>query len=306
MLSYTAVIVTFNRKKAVRNALLRQFKQTVPAKRIIVVDNHSTDGTKEYISDILNEHKDTVRYLRMDENLGGSGGFYYGMKAALEEHTDLIGISDDDASYDEDYFEKIIDCAENHPNDMAFCGSIYINGKLDVTAAKMLANDKTLKFVPSKKEDYSQKSFYIDDWPFVGPVFRRELIEEISLPRKDFFIWYDDSEYALRMHQNGYRYRLVSDAKIQIYQLDEVRFALWKQYYGFRNELYCLDKYSSGVHKVIHRQYMIWKKYASVFLKSSNKGQRREAFVAYHKAVVDSRNKKLGKTVKPGENFKNK
>lgn len=305
MLSYTAVIVTFNRKKAVRNALLRQFKQTVPAKKIIVVDNHSTDGTKEYISDILNDHKDTVRYLRMDENLGGSGGFYYGMKAALEEHTDLIGISDDDASYDEDYFEKIIDCAENHSNDMAFCGAIYVNGTLSVNNAKYLKNEKTLKFEASKKSDYEQKSFLIDNWPFVGPVFRRELVEEIGLPRKDFFIWYDDSEYSIRMYKHGYHYRLIPSAKIQIYQLDEVRYALWKQYYGFRNELYCLDKYSSGIHKVIHRQYMIWKKYASVFLKPSNKGQRKAAFEAYHEAVVDSRNKKLGKTIKPGENFSN-
>ena len=53
MLSYTAVIVTFNRKKAVRNALLRQFKQTVPAKKIIVVDNHSTDGTKKIKTEII-------------------------------------------------------------------------------------------------------------------------------------------------------------------------------------------------------------------------------------------------------------
>ena len=130
--------------------MLRQFNQTVQAQKIIVVDNASTDGTHEYIEDILQSHAEQVKYLRLDENLGGSGGFYYGMKEALNEHTDLIGISDDDASYDEDYFEKIIKAAENNPKDMAFCGAMYDHGKMTAETAgtaKHLLSDNTLKLM---------------------------------------------------------------------------------------------------------------------------------------------------------------
>ena len=66
MLTYASVIVTFNRKTSVREALLRQFNQTVQAQKIIVVDNASTDGTHEYIEDILQSHAEQVKYLRLD------------------------------------------------------------------------------------------------------------------------------------------------------------------------------------------------------------------------------------------------
>lgn len=301
MLTYTTVIVTYNRKDAVRNALLRQFKQTVQAQKIILVDNHSTDNTKEYIQDILDDYADQVKYLRLDENLGGSGGFYYGMKAALEEQTDLIAISDDDASYDQDYFEKIIKTAENNPKDMAFCGAIYENDELHPSTAKFIKSDNTYKFRVATKEDY-KKDFYVDNWSFVGPVFRRQLVEEIGLPNKDFFIWFDDSEYAIRMHLKGYKYHVVKDAKIHLYtDVIANRNPLWKKYYGFRNEIYSIRKY--GQNRVITNTYplfMLFKKYVSIFVRNEDyKGRRVNAFRVFTKAFKDAYTNNLGKNIDP-------
>lgn len=301
MLTYTTVIVTYNRKDAVRNALLRQFKQTVQAQKIILVDNHSTDNTKEYIQDILDDYADQVKYLRLDENLGGSGGFYYGMKAALEEQTDLIAISDDDASYDQDYFEKIIRTAETNPKDMAFCGAIYENDKLHPLPAKFIKSDNTYKFRIATKEDY-KKDFYVDNWSFVGPVFRRQLVEEIGLPNKDFFIWFDDSEYAIRMHLKGYKYHVVKDAKIHLYtDVIANRNPLWKKYYGFRNEIYSIRKY--GQNRVIANTYplfMLFKKYVSIFIRNKDyKGRRVNAFRVFTKAFKDAYTNNLGKNIDP-------
>lgn len=301
MLSYTTVIVTFNRKNAVRNALLRQFKQTIQAKKIILVDNHSTDNTKEYIQDILNEHSSQVRYIRLNENLGGSGGFYYGIKAALEEKTDLIAISDDDASYDQDYFEKIIKTAEANPKDMAFCGSIYENGQLHPSTAKFIESDNTFKFRLATNDDY-KKDFYVDNWSFVGPVFRRKLVEEIGLPNKDFFIWFDDSEYAIRMHLKRYQYHVVKDAKINLYtEVMTNRNPLWKKYYGFRNEIYSIRKY--GKNKVIantYPVYMLLKKYISIIVRSNDYSKRRiNSFKVFTKAFKDAYINNLGKNIDP-------
>lgn len=301
MLTYATVIVTYNRKEAVRNALLRQFRQTVQAQKIILVDNHSTDGTKEYIQDILDDHHDQVKYLRLDENLGGSGGFYYGMRAALEENTDLIAISDDDASYDQKYFEKILKTAEVNPKDMAFCGVIYENGKLHPSTAKFIRSDNTYKFRLATKEDY-KKDFYVDNWSFVGPVFRKELIEEIGLPNKDFFIWFDDSEYAIRMHLKGYKFHLVKDARIDLYTKGiPSRNPLWKKYYGFRNEIYAIRKY--GRNRVIANIYpffMLFKKYASIFIRNDDySGRKLNALRAFTKAFKDAYANNLGKNIDP-------
>lgn len=301
MLSYTTVIVTFNRKEAIRNALLKQFKQTYPAQKIIVVDNASTDGTYEYIEDIINDNQDKVRYLKLKENLGGSGGFYYGMKAALQENTDLIAISDDDASYDKDYFEKIIHVAEQKPKTMAFCGAMYRNDKLEPMTAKFLVNENTLRFRPATANDYHHGNFYVDVWSFVGPVFRTKMIQEIGLPLKDFFIWFDDSEYSIRMHNHGYRYCVVPDAKIHLYTDAQLAVApLWKKYYGFRNEIYSINKYGKGLSAKLYPYFMLIKKYGAVILrKNEYQGIRTKAFKIFAKAFIDGERGKLGKTIDP-------
>ena len=60
---------------------------------ILVVDNASTDGTKDFIVPHL---KVNDVYVNTGANLGGSGGFYYGMKYAYEKGYDWLWIMDDD------------------------------------------------------------------------------------------------------------------------------------------------------------------------------------------------------------------
>ena len=45
-----AVIVTFNRKRLLLENVQRLLSQTINIHKIIIVDNCSTDGTKEYLN----------------------------------------------------------------------------------------------------------------------------------------------------------------------------------------------------------------------------------------------------------------
>ena len=85
MLSYTTVIVTFNRKKSVYQALLRQLKQTAQAKKIIVVDNASTDDTVAY----LKEKKD-IKTIFNSENVGFPKGCNMGIQLASKDNDILL------------------------------------------------------------------------------------------------------------------------------------------------------------------------------------------------------------------------
>lgn len=46
---YAVVVVTYNRLELLKECLKQVENQTVPAQKIIVVDNASTDGTAEYL-----------------------------------------------------------------------------------------------------------------------------------------------------------------------------------------------------------------------------------------------------------------
>ena len=43
------VIVTYNRLELLKECLACVCRQTIPFSRVIVVDNHSTDGTRDYL-----------------------------------------------------------------------------------------------------------------------------------------------------------------------------------------------------------------------------------------------------------------
>ena len=91
-----AIVVTYNRKDllvTVINALLNQSM----ACDIIIIDNASTDGTKDYLEEQSFNANPRVNYLYMTENLGGSGGFYEGIKKALQGQWKWFWLMDDDA-----------------------------------------------------------------------------------------------------------------------------------------------------------------------------------------------------------------
>ena len=73
-----AVVVTYNRLEMLKDCLGALERQTVPCD-ILVVDNASTDGTKEFLEGTWN-----VSCIRMKENTGGAGGFNTGMKEAVK------------------------------------------------------------------------------------------------------------------------------------------------------------------------------------------------------------------------------
>ena len=75
----TAVVVTYNRLPLLRRCLAALQAQTAQGLRVLVVDNASADGTAEYLKTLAMPGL-VCRILT--ENLGGAGGFAYGMQAA--------------------------------------------------------------------------------------------------------------------------------------------------------------------------------------------------------------------------------
>ena len=66
--------------------------QTRPPDAVFVVDNASTDHTREVL------HRDDLplRVTHAEDNLGGAGGFHLGVKTAYEAGYDRIWLMDDD------------------------------------------------------------------------------------------------------------------------------------------------------------------------------------------------------------------
>src|SRR5215472_5862295 len=87
-----AVIVTYNRRDLLIEALDAVDVQTRKPDAVIVVDNASTDQTAAAVRSRF----PWVRLAELSCNTGGAGGFAYGIALALADHADLIWLMDDD------------------------------------------------------------------------------------------------------------------------------------------------------------------------------------------------------------------
>lgn len=234
------VMVTYNRLSLLKEAIDCVCKQTIPFEKIIIVNNCSTDGTTEYLSEFsLNQ---CFLIVNMPENVGGAGGFAKGIEIAQQQMLDWVLIIDDDAMIARDYMEKIIEFAEQHKNVNACSGIVKTNGSITTIHRRRLTNK--LLFLESDVpiEEYNSEFFNCDLATFCGLVIKGEVIRKIGIPTKEYFIWYDDTEYCLRLKEYGGIYNV--NAAILEHKTNEVKEQAnyflrtnWKYYYGQRNRL---------------------------------------------------------------------
>ena len=139
------VLVTFNRRADLEKTLSLYEQQTYAPKAILVVDNHSTDGTAEMLSEWQKAESPISHRVRtMPENVGGSGGFYAGMEEALSyEECDWIFVSDDDAMPHLDALEQIVSFTQRHPALAAACSALC--GIVDIFIGGFSCSNKALK-----------------------------------------------------------------------------------------------------------------------------------------------------------------
>lgn len=254
----SAIIVTFNREKLLKNCIEAVSGQSLKPNRIIIVDNASTDGTERYIKELLPTRKD-IRYVKLQYNTGGAGGFYHGMKTAYEEDKyDAFWMMDDDGVPDCYCLENLVRFLDK----FAFISPLVV----DVDAPQKMAFG-TLKEhnVEKIKQLYPNGIIECHANPFNGVIFRRDLVEKIGYPKQEMFIWGDENEYEARIIKYGYKYATIINAihyhpkdrlvllpdflgkKSIIYVDSEL-----KRYCKYRNFAYVLYKYKHWYNVIIY------------------------------------------------------
>ena len=99
------IVVTYNRKELLRENISALIKQSYRDHDILVIDNASTDGTQKMVEELNNPF---IRYYNTGKNLGGAGGFSYGLKIAAEGNYRYAWIMDDDSIPENSALESLI------------------------------------------------------------------------------------------------------------------------------------------------------------------------------------------------------
>lgn len=118
MKQVTAIITTHNRLELLKRAIRSVLDQTYPDIELIVVDDHSDDGTKEYC--LTQDFK--YIYIPSEESNGGNYARNLGIKNASGEY---IAFLDDDDYWLPQKIDKQVALIESIPNcEMVYCGMI--------------------------------------------------------------------------------------------------------------------------------------------------------------------------------------
>ncbi len=188
-----AIVVTYNRKALLLENLECLLNQTAACDLdILVIDNNSSDGTLDALK--RDNLLDQIIYINTGKNLGGAGGFQFGIKYAAERDYDYLWIMDDDCMPEEDSLQKLLDIAHEKRDNFGFLASkvLWKDGKI----CTMNIPRKTV-FRPV--EDFNAQIVPIEMASFVSLLIPVKVVREVGLPIKEFFIWTDDWEYTRRI-----------------------------------------------------------------------------------------------------------
>lgn len=232
-----AVVVTYNRLDMLTQCIDCICAQEGAVCDILVVDNASTDGTCAFVSGL---EEPRIHYRNTGANLGGAGGFHFGLRWALEAGYTDLWLMDDDCLPEPDALENLLKADAELRGEYGWLSSraLWVDGSV----CKMNLQRKNpyqdiagfdLPLVPAQMAS------------FVSLFIRAERVRRYGLPIAQFFIWGDDWEYTRRISREEACY-VVSDSKVvhamknativNIAQDSEERLA--RYVYAYRNDVY--------------------------------------------------------------------
>lgn len=299
-----AVVVTFNRKEKLKKVLTQFKKQTKIPSKIILIDNCSTDGTEEMLTENGFLDDELIQYHKLSKNIGGAGGFKKGIEVAMEEGFDWLSLSDDDAMPENDFYEQIINASKLYPNVKCFTGVVkFMDGEIQLSHRRRVTDWNVLKEQIITKDEYVS-DFNLDILSFVGCVINQEVIKKIGLPRDDFFIWYDDIEYSLRIRKET---KIKNIAKAVILhntknlkpnEKEHKAVIDWREYYGLRNSIRVRLIYSQNKLMALFKTIFGFLKRLVKLSQKKYSGKRLYFLKLYLRSYNDGIFEKMGKNVK--------
>jgi rhamnopyranosyl-N-acetylglucosaminyl-diphospho-decaprenol beta-1,3/1,4-galactofuranosyltransferase len=234
-----AVVVTYNRQFLLAQCIAALRKQTHKIDKILVINNGSTDNTEAWL-----RSQPDLEFITQ-ENVGGAGGFYTGIKTGFEKSFSWIWLMDDDGYPKEDALEMLL---EGDDEELCLRNCSVIN-KEDKKSFVW----KTGKHVSiNEVQDTVIKNVA---HPFNGTLLHRKIIERVGLPKANLFLWGDETEYLYRIiRKNKIPYYTKTNsihyhpASAYSYKNDWAFTTNWKMYFYLRNRFFILkSKFSKSV-----------------------------------------------------------
>ena len=210
MASRVAIIVlTWNQRDLILECLDSLAALDYPPDRlhIIAVDNGSTDGT----AGAIRGRFPRVTVLENGENLGYAGGNNVGIRYILAQGVDYLCILNNDVTVASDFLVPLLESCQEHRDvgvvtplvaDMADPERVWALGAAVVWQRGMVTR---LHEGQETSAWQAKAPFEVDIASGAAMLVKRELFERVGLLDEAFYLYFEETDWCLRVRRAGYR-----------------------------------------------------------------------------------------------------
>lgn len=209
----TAVVLNWNQPNETIACVDSLKQQTYSHLRCIVVDNGSNDDSVECIR----QHHPDIQLLVNGRNAGFAGGMNPGIWQAVDQGAEWVFVVNNDTFFAPDMLETLIKHVD--PAIGLLAPIIYYAAQpTTVWSLGGTIHSFLLEVITSHrgKIDNGQwpECLPVDFVPGCAMLLSKKVIEQVGVFDERFFMYYEDSDYCLRIRQAGYQIISITTAKM--------------------------------------------------------------------------------------------
>lgn len=207
------VILTWNGLIYTRRCLESLNLRSLPASvEVIVVDNGSSDGTVQYLRGLAGVH-----VIENGQNLGYARAVNIGIQAA-DPRADIVLLNNDVELIEPDWLERLEKTAHDNPN-FGLLGVKIIkdDGTLQHCGAYLPLDTCWGQQIAGGEIDIGQYAgvYECESVVFACTLIKRSVIENIGLLSEDYFAYFEDTDYCLRVKRAGISVAMCGDIRVK-------------------------------------------------------------------------------------------
>ena len=212
----SVLILSYNGKHLLADSVSSYLKNNYPNFSVIVIDNGSVDGTKEYVE----QNFPGVMLLRTEKNLGYSGGFNLGLDYAFKQiNSDYVLVTNNDVKVDENVISELVKVAVTDKKIGFVTGKVYYYDQPQILQSVGKKEDPVRwngGHIGHREEDLGQHNeicerFFADD---IFTLVSKDLFDEVGGYDTKFFLQSEEYDWQARGKKAGFKIMYTPYAKI--------------------------------------------------------------------------------------------
>lgn len=239
----TVVLVNYNGRKYLNDCVESILKQDYSSIEIIVVDNASTDDSIV----ALKSFYPYIPVIKLEKNEGFGQGCNVGMQYAFEHGADYALLLNVDTIIEADMITRLLQYANQQTVVAPYMYTLSKNGEKKewyAGGSYDAATGEVTQLLYANAERVN-KYYEVNFISGCCMLIHKEIISQVGGFEANFFLYYEDVDFCVKLQMNGIKMFYVPAAKLwhRVGGSSGGEVSCASQYFGCRNSLFIAQKY---------------------------------------------------------------